>query len=91
MEQIVAGIGALALLPAAYCLVITFPPPKLRGERFSLRKFVGMLGDPLLLVACLALAVQSGMEGMSNDWMTRYIKNVTLGGRTERNERHSSD
>lgn len=80
LAQIVASIGALSLLPAVYCLAIPFPPPKLHGERFSMRKFIGMLADKPLLVACLTLAVQSGMEGMSNDWMTRYLKNVTLGG-----------
>ena len=79
IEQIVAGIGALALVPAAYCLAIQFPPPKLRSASASPSlKSLRLLGDPLLLVACLAMAVQSGMEGMSNDWMTRYFKNVTL-------------
>jgi MFS transporter, FHS family, glucose/mannose:H+ symporter len=80
VDQIVAGIGGLALLPAAYCLAISFPPPKLNAERFSALKSLRLLGDPLLLVACLAMAFQSGMEGMSNDWMTRYFKNVTLAG-----------
>jgi MFS family permease len=80
MEHVVAGIGTLALVPAAYCLAITFPPPKLRAEGFSVRKSLAMLTDAPLLFASLAMAVQSGMEGMSNDWMTRYLKNVTLGG-----------
>jgi MFS family permease len=39
-----------------------------------------LLRDPLFLLAGLALAVQSGMEGMSNDWMTRYFKHVILAG-----------
>jgi MFS transporter, FHS family, glucose/mannose:H+ symporter len=80
VDQIMAGIGVLALLPAAYCLAISFPPPKLNAERFSALKSLRLLGDPLLLVACLAMAFQSGMEGMSNDWMTRYFKHVTLAG-----------
>jgi MFS family permease len=37
-----------------------------------------ILSDPLFVLAALAMAVQSGMEGMSNDWMTRYYKIVTL-------------
>ena len=78
LDHIVAGIGALALLPAIYCLVIAFPPPKLRSERMSLRNTLGLFRDPLLLFACLALAIQSGMEGLSNDWMTRFFKRVLL-------------
>ena len=39
-----------------------------------------MLKHPIFLLAGLALAIQSGMEGMSNDWMTRYFKKVTLSG-----------
>lgn len=79
MERIVASVGALAMLPVAYCLAIRFPPPKLRVERFSLKRTFAMLGDGPLLFACLALAVQSGMEGMSNDWMTRFLRKGLLG------------
>jgi MFS family permease len=74
MERIVSSVGALALVPVAFCLAIKFPPPKLRTERITVKRLFAMLGDPPLLFACLALAVQSGMEGMSNDWMTRFLK-----------------
>jgi MFS family permease len=80
LRSIVAGIGALAILPAIYCLLIEFPPPKQRSERVAMRRAVGMLGDPFLLFACLTLALQSGMEGMSNDWMTRYFKSTIFTG-----------
>ena len=81
VDQIVAGIGALALvagrvLPGDF----DFRRRSCDAERFSALKSLRLLGDPLLLVACLAMAIQSGMEGMSNDWMTRYFKNVTLAG-----------
>jgi len=79
MEQIVSSVGWLSLVPVAYCLAIKFPPPKLRTERHSLKRIFAMLSDPPLLFACLALAVQSGMEGMSNDWMTRFLKKGLLG------------
>ena len=80
LSGIVAGVGALVLVPAAYCVAIEFPPPKQRVEKFSLTRGLGLLREPVFLVAGLALAVQSGMEGMSNDWMTRYFKKVTLAG-----------
>jgi MFS family permease len=80
LRSIVAGVGALVLVPAAYCLAIEFPPPKQREEKFSLIRGLSLLREPLFLFAGLALAIQSGMEGMSNDWMTRYFKKVTLAG-----------
>ena len=83
LRSIVAGIGALAILPALYCLTIALPPPKQKSERVAMREALGMLGDPFLLIACLALALQSGMEGMSNDWMTRYFKNAIFTGQVD--------
>lgn len=78
LPAIVAGIGAVVLVPVGYFLLIAFPPPKQSAEAFSLTKSFGLLKDPIFLFAGLALAIQSGMEGMSNDWMTRYFKKVTL-------------
>ncbi len=78
--NIVACIGAAALVPTAFCLVIAFPPPKQRPESPAPGEGFAMLRDGWFLLAGLALAVQSGMEGMSNDWLTRYFKNVTLAG-----------
>lgn len=80
LHQIVSGIGALSFLPAVYCLAIALPPAKLQSDRTSMGQMFARLADPFLLVACLACAVQSGMEGLSNDWMTRYFKNVVLAG-----------
>jgi FHS family glucose/mannose:H+ symporter-like MFS transporter len=80
LPAIVAGVGALSILPVLYCLLIAFPPPKVRSERVAMRQSVRLLADPFLLLACIALAFQSGMEGMSNDWMTRYFKNAIFAG-----------
>ncbi|RIK72224.1 MAG: MFS transporter [Planctomycetota bacterium] len=81
LPTIVASIGAAVLIPAAYCLAIDFPPPKQRADDASLLDGLRLLRDPVFLFAGLALAVQSGMEGLSNDWMTRYLKKVTFAGR----------
>lgn len=73
ISTIVAAIGSLVLVPAAYCLAIEFPPPKMRSALLTPVIGFALLRDPFFLLACLALAIQSGMEGMSNDWMTRYF------------------
>jgi MFS family permease len=79
-RTIVAGLGAIVLIPVAYCMTISLPPPKQRSGSASVQNKLLLFRDPIFLFAGLALAVQSGMEGMSNDWITRYFKNVTLGG-----------
>ncbi len=81
ISAIVAGIGAGVLLPVIYFVAITFPPPKQPHRGFSMGAGLGLLREPVFLLAGLALAVQSGMEGMSNDWTTRYFKTVVLAGR----------
>jgi len=80
LTAIVAGVGCFVLLPVAYFLLIRFPPPKQQSESFSAAKSFRLLRNPIFLFAGMALAIQSGMEGMSNDWMTRYFKKVTLVG-----------
>jgi fucose permease len=80
LSTIVSAIGLVTLVPVAWFLLIRFPTPKQRGEPYSLVSSFSLLRDPVFLLAGLALAVQSGMEGMSNDWMTRYFKHVTFAG-----------
>ncbi len=80
LSTIVAAIGLLVVVPAAYCLAIEFPPPKQRSVALTPVVGFALLRDPFFLFACLALAIQSGMEGLSNDWMTRYFKNAVLAG-----------
>ena len=81
LSTIVSAIGLVTLVPVAWFLLIRFPPPKQRDEPYSAARSFALLKDPVFLLAGLALAVQSGMEGMSNDWMTRYFKHVILAGR----------
>lgn len=78
ISSTIAAIGTLVLLPTAYCLAIRFPPPKQRSDRFLLTEGLSLLRYPIFLLVGLALAIQSGMEGMSNDWMTRYFSHVAL-------------
>ncbi len=80
LSTIVAGIGAVVAIPVVYFLVIRFPPPKQRAGGGAAGSWLQLARQPIFLIAGLALAIQSGMEGMSNDWMTRYFKKVTLAG-----------
>lgn len=82
LPSIVAAIGLLTLAPAAGFLAIRFPPPKRTAGPVSFTRGFALLKHPVFVAAALALAIQSGMEGMSNDWMTRYFKLVTLAGQS---------
>ncbi|HCL91575.1 MAG: MFS transporter [Verrucomicrobia bacterium] len=81
LAGIIAGIGVFVLVPVVYFLVIPFPPPKQQARSGALSSGLALLRHPFFLLAGLALAIQSGMEGMTNDWITRYFKHVTLAGR----------
>jgi MFS transporter, FHS family, glucose/mannose:H+ symporter len=74
-ETIIAGIGAFIILPTVYFLVISFPPPK-QTKNSSLGESLVLLKEPMLFLLGLILAFQSGMEGMANDWTTRYFTKV---------------
>src|SRR5664279_3128368 len=80
LAGIVAGIGCFVLVPVLYFLWITFPPPKQKPQPGSAASGFALLKHPIFFLAGITLAIQSGMEGMSNDWMTRYFKKVTLSG-----------
>lgn len=80
LTTVVSGIGLVVLVPVAYFLVIAFPPPKQQPKRLTAAGSLLLFKHPLFLLAGCALAIQSGMEGMSNDWMTRYFNKVTLAG-----------
>lgn len=86
ITSIVAGIGLVVLIPAAYCLSIRFPPPKMREAQLSPVIGFALLRDQFFLAACLALSIQSGMEGMSNDWMTRFFAKSGFQAGIERSE-----
>jgi MFS transporter, FHS family, glucose/mannose:H+ symporter len=80
LSSVVAGVGATVLAPVTYWLCIQFPPPKQHSSADAPVRALHLLRDPVFLVAAFALAIQSGMEGMSVDWMPRYFEQVKLAG-----------
>jgi FHS family glucose/mannose:H+ symporter-like MFS transporter len=74
-EAIVAGVGFFVLLPVAYFVAIRFPAPK-QAQGSSWLAIVSMLHHPLLWLFGLVLFFQSGLEGTTNDWSPRYMKDL---------------
>lgn len=72
-ESIVASIGLFVLVPVAWFMAIKFPEAK-QAQGLSLKKIGQMLSEPMLWLMGFVLFIQSGLEGSTNDWSPRYLK-----------------
>jgi len=72
-EKILFWIGIFALLPVILYFIIDFPPPK-QPQGFPLKDAASLLKDPWLVLTGFVLFLQSGMEGLANNWSTTYLQ-----------------
>jgi len=72
-ESIVAGVGLFVLVPVSWFIAIQFPKAK-QAQGLSLKKIGEMLREPILWLIGFVLFFQSGLEGTTNDWSPRYLK-----------------
>ncbi|MEK6612278.1 MAG: MFS transporter [Gemmatimonadota bacterium] len=72
-STILAGIGVALLAPVLYFGLISFPEPK-HAQGFPLREGMTLWRDKGLLLIALTLALQSGLEGVVNNWSTTYLQ-----------------
>lgn len=72
---VLSRIGAALLLPVVYFGVIAFPVPK-QAQGFPLAQGMGLLRDGGLLLLAATLALQSGLEGVVNNWTTTYLESA---------------
>ena len=70
---ILSRIGAVLVLPVVYFGIIAFPVPK-QAQGFPLAQGMGLLRDGGLLLIAATLALQSGLEGVVNNWTTTYLE-----------------
>jgi fucose permease len=61
------------LVPVLYFGLISFPAPK-HAQGFPLREGMTLWRDKGLLLIALTLALQSGLEGVVNNWSTTYLQ-----------------
>ncbi|MBI5600024.1 MAG: MFS transporter [Gemmatimonadetes bacterium] len=69
---VLSRIGFVLVLPVLYFAVITFPAPK-QAQGFPLAQGIGLLRDGGLMLIAVTLALQSGLEGVVNNWTTTYL------------------
>ncbi|HEY3286879.1 MAG TPA: MFS transporter [Gemmatimonadaceae bacterium] len=70
---VLSGLGALLLLPVLFIGATAYPVPK-QAQGFPVAAGAGLLRDGALLTIALTLALQSGVEGVVNNWSTTYLQ-----------------
>lgn len=72
-EMVLFWIGIFVLLPAAFFLIIDFPPPK-HPKGFPVKEAIKLIKHPWIILSGLVLFIQSGMEGLANNWSTTFLQ-----------------
>jgi fucose permease len=69
---LVAGVGALVLIPLIATLVVAFPAPK-QAQGFPLASAARLVRDPVLLTFGFMLFLESGMEIAVGGWTATFF------------------
>jgi len=72
-DKILFWIGIFVLLPVIFYLIIDFPLPK-NPQGFPMKDARKLLKDPWIILTGFILFLQSGMEGLANNWSTTYLQ-----------------
>lgn len=72
-EKILFWIGILVFLSTLSFLLIRFPSPK-QPRGFPIREASRLLRDPWIILTGFVLFIQSGMEGLANNWSTTFLQ-----------------
>ena len=72
-SALLAGVGALVVVPLAVIGVTRFPAPK-QPQGFPVAAAVGLLKDPILLLMACMLFLQSGIELTVGGWTSTFAK-----------------
>ena len=72
-SALIAGVGALVIVPLIVIGVTRFPAPK-QPQGFPLTAAAGLLRDPLLLLMAFMLFLQSGVELTVGGWASTFVK-----------------
>ncbi len=70
--SIVAGAGIIMMLSVIVYLFISFPEAKFK-QGFPLKRVLTMAKEPAILLLSFTLFFQSGLEGISNNWMPTFL------------------
>jgi len=69
---LIAGVGALVIVPLAVIATTTFPPPK-QPQGFPLADAGRLLRDPVMLLMGVMLFLESGLEITVGGWTSTFV------------------
>ena len=72
-QQVIITMGAILAIPMLALLFVAFPSPKQKNG-FPIREGIKMLTNPIILLFGFILFLQSGLEGITNNWTTLFLK-----------------
>lgn len=72
VRNALAWLALVVAVVAVFFAFLTFPPPKQQG--FPIKQGIRLLRDPAILLLGLLLFIQSGIEGLVNNWTTTYLQ-----------------
>ncbi|MEG1564978.1 MAG: MFS transporter [Bacteroides sp.] len=75
-ETILQGTCILMLLCILFCTTVRFPEPK-QPQGFPIKEGLKLVKESSLLLFSFILFFQSGVEGVTNNWTTLYLKQAT--------------
>lgn len=73
---IVSSAGALVLLPVIFYFLVQFPEAKFK-QGIPISKMASLLKEPFLIILSFVLFFQSGLEGISNNWIPAYLEGIS--------------
>ncbi len=72
-DRILSRIGIFVLVVSIFYLIIEFPAPK-HPQGFPLKEASGLIKNRWILIMGFILFIQSGMEGLANNWSTTFLQ-----------------
>jgi fucose permease len=71
---IIAGTGAIMMISVVFYFSVKFPEAKFK-QGFPVKKIISIAKEPALLLLSFTLFFQSGLEGISNNWIPTWLNN----------------
>jgi len=72
-DKILLWIGIFVLLSTVFFLIVKFPPPK-QPQGFPIKEAGRLMRNPWIILTGFVLFIQSGMEGLANNWSTTFLQ-----------------
>jgi len=76
IQSILFSFSIVTLFPILYALFVEFPEPK-QKQGFPIVQGLSLFKNPLILLLGFFLFFQSGIEGITNNWTTSFLRETS--------------